>query len=208
MLENLGIKCIDNVVLYNGKNIDCSLDKVYFKDIPQLEDVELNSPKIIDMDGLIGYLNDCEVSLSKIIQNNTILDSVIKDYISISTIYEQGLYQIVLYPVVRSIAKIYRDLSSRVEALELADSNATETYSSQLSLLITEVEKVLELCNVIIDSYVSDTYDPKKQRILKMIDTDNPELNGQVICRYTDCYTMDDKVIYLSKVDVYKSKKI
>ena len=207
MLENLGIKCTDTAVLYNGKNIDVSLEKPSFRDVPQLEDVGLDNPEIVDINGLIEYLKVCEDSLSKIIQNNTILDSVVRDYISISAIYEQGLYQIVLYPVVRTIAKIYRTLSERVEELEITDSNATEAYSAQLSLLIEEVEKVLELCNVQIDSYVSDTYDSKKQRILKMIDTEDPDLNGHVICRYTDCYTMEDKVIYLSKVDVYKSKQ-
>lgn len=207
MLENLGIKCTGDAVLYNGKNIESSLEKLSFKDVPQLEDVELANAEVVDMDSLIEYLNGCQEALSKMIQNNTILDSVVKDYISISSVYEQGLYQVVLYPVIRAITKIYRTLSERVESLEITDSNATEIYSAQLSLLIEEVEKILELCNVQIDSYVSDTYDSKKHRILKMIDSDNPELNGQVICRYTDCYTMDDKVIYLSKVDVYKSKK-
>lgn len=207
MLENLGIKCTGDAVLYNGKNIESSLEKLSFKDVPQLEDVELCYLEIVDMNSLIEYLKGCQDALSKMIQNNTILDSVVKDYISISAVYEQGLYQVILYPVIRSITKIYRTLSQRMESLEITDSNAGEIYSAQLSLLIEEVEKVLELCNVQIDSYVSDTYDSKKHRILKMIDTDNPELNGQVICRYTDCYMMDDKVIYLSKVDVYKSKK-
>lgn len=207
MLENLGIKCVGDSVLYNGKNIESSLENLSFKDVPQFEEVELVNLEIADMSSLVEYLKGCQDALSKMIQNNTILDSVIKDYISISAVYEQGLYQVVLYPVIRTIAKIYRTLSQRVESLEITDSNATDTYSEQLSLLIEEVEKILELCNVQIDSYVSDTYDSKKHRILKMIDTDNPELNGQVICRYTDCYTMDDKVIYLSKVDVYKSKK-
>lgn len=207
MLENLGIKCTDDAVLYNGKNIESSLEKLSFKDVPQLEDVELGNLEIVDMNSLIEYLKSCQDALSKMIQNNTILDSVVKDYISISAVYEQGLYQVVLYPVIRTIIQIYRTLSQRVASLEIKDSNAAEIYSAQLSLLIEEVEKILELCNVQIDSYVSDTYDSKKHRILKMIDTDNPELNGQVICRYTDCYTMDDKVIYLSKVDVYKSKK-
>lgn len=207
MLENLGIKCSDNEVLYNGKNIDSTLDKVYFKDMPKLEDIVLNNFEIVDIKGLLDYLRTCEVSISDMIQNNSILDSVLKDYLAISSIYEQGLHQIILYPVVRVIVKIYRSLLEKSKSLELSDANVIETYSAQLTFLIEEVEKVLELCNVAIDGYVSDTYDSKRQRILKMVDTDDLELNGQVICRYTDCYTMDDKVIYLSKVDVYKSKK-
>ena len=206
MLENLGIQCTDEAVLYNGKNIEGSLSKLSFKDVPQLEEVELDNPEIVDMNGLIEYLKGCEDVLAKMIHNNAIIDSVMQDYISMSAIYEQGLYQVVLYPVIRTIVKIYRALSERVAALEITDANATETYSAQLSLLIEELAKVLELCNVQIDDYVSDTYDPKKHRHLKMIDTDNPELYGKVIRRYTDCYTMEDKVIYFSKVDVYKSK--
>lgn len=208
MLENLGIKCTDEAVLYNGKNIDAPPENIEFKDVPKLDDVEMDNPDIADINGLIDYLKNCHDALSKMIKNNVILDSVIKDYISASSVYEQGLYQVVLYPVIRAVVALYRSLSNRVESLEINDSNATEIYSTQLSLLIEEAEKILELCNVQIDGYVSDVYNSQKHRILKMIDTDNPELNGQVVCRYSDCYTMEGKVICLSKVDVYKNKKI
>lgn len=80
MLENLGIKCTDDVVLYNGKNIESSLEKLSFKDVPQLEDVELGNLEIVDMNSLIEYLKSCQDALSKMIQNNTIAvdDSVLK----------------------------------------------------------------------------------------------------------------------------------
>lgn len=206
VLENLAIKCSDDAVLYNRKNIELELDKPSFSDVPALEEVTLPDSEIVDLNSLTEYLKNCEVSLSQMVKNNTILDSLIKDYIAIASVYEQGLHQVVLYPVVRQIAKFYRALSQRIDTLAIDECNASETYREQLSLVIEEVEKILELCNVQIDGYVSDTYDPKKHRILKMIDTEETEKNGQVACRYTDCYTMEDKVIYLSKIDVYKTK--
>lgn len=207
MLENLGIRCNGDTVSYNGKNIDAELVRPAIKDVPALEEVELGCPETKDAKGLVEYLAACENAISEQLKNNAILDSVVKDCIAASAVYEQGLYQIVLYPVIRAIVKIYRELEKRTEAPEITEDNATAAYSEQLSAVIGETERVLELCDVRIDGYVSDVYDSKKHRILKMVDTDDPELNGRVICRYTDCYVMDDKVIYLSKVDVYKSKK-
>ena len=172
-----------------------------------VDEIELSDTTISNLEELTKYLQGCETAISKMIQNNDVLDSVVKDYIISASIYEQGLYQVVLYPVIRHIAKTYYRLTERIDELTLSDENVTENYKSQLSNLIVELEAVLERCNIKIDHYVSDTYDPKKHRILKMLETEDANLNGQVVCRYTDCYMMDDKVIYLSKVDVYKSKK-
>lgn len=206
VFENLGIKCDGDTVLYNGKNIDAVIEKVTFSEAVKPEEVTFENTEIKDFGSLAVYLENCESSISKMIQNNTVLDLLIKDYISIFVTYEQGVYQAVLYPVIRSIVKTYRNLADRIEGLSVSDENAVSIFTKQLEIMIQDLEKVLEQCNVSIDSFVSDKYDPKKQRILKMIDTDKPELNGEIINRYTDCYIMDEKVIYLSKVDVYKTK--
>ena len=122
-------------------------------------------------------------------------------------VYEHGLYQVVLYPVVRSFVNVYKELCGRIDSVELTEDNATAVYRSELEYTVEKISDVLEKCSVSIDIYVSDVYDSKKQRILKIVDTDDASLNGSIICRYTDCYMMGDKVIYLSKVDVYKAKK-
>ena len=209
LLENLNIKITDTAVLYNKQDINGELQKITFSEIPQAEAAEAESGQdgITDFEGLMKYLQDRERAISDAIKDNTVLDLALKDYIMASAVYEQGLYQVILYPVIRHIVKVYRDLCGRIPELKIDDSNATACYAGQLTRMIGEIDTVLEMCNVSIDPFVSDSYDSRKQRILKMIETDNAELNGNVICRYTDCYLMEDKVIYLSKVDVYKTKK-
>ena len=209
LLENLDIRIVENAVFYNKKDINDEPQKIEFSEIPQIGEIELKSAQIeiTDFEKLAKFLQESETAICEMIKNNTVLDLALKDYIAASAIYEQGLYQVILYPVIRHIVKIYVKLSDRIRELKIDDLNATSCYAEQLTWIIGEIDELLEICNVSIDPFVSDIYDSKKQRILKMIETEDAELNGHVICRYTDCYLMDDKVVYLSKVDVYKTKK-
>lgn len=207
MLQNLDVECAEERTLYNGKNIDDVIENIQFEDVPKLDEVTLPVNEVDNFAALCQYLVNCEVAFSRMIQNNVILDLAMKNYIAMAAVYERGVYQVVLYPVIRYIAKVYRDLCDRVKNIKLTDENAMGEYDAQLSRLISDLDVVLEKCGVGIDCYVSDVYDPKKHRILKMVNTDDPDLNGQIVCRYTDCYSMDDKVISLSKVDVYKVNK-
>ena len=210
LLENLDIKVTDNAVFYNKQDINSELRKITFSEIPQVKgaETEFEQAEITDFEGLIKYLRDRETVISDTMKDNTVLDLALKDYIAASAVYEQGLYQVILYPIIRHIVKIYAKLSDRIPELKIDDFNATSCYAEQLTWIIGEIDELLEICNVTIDPFVSDIYDSKKQRILKMIETEDAELNGHIICRYTDCYLMDGKVVYLSKVDVYKSKKL
>ena len=207
LLENLNIKIDDNGIYYNKKDINGEPKKATFGDIPQVEDVEAPNTDITCFEELAKYLQAQENAIAQMIKNNTVLDLALKDYIAVSASYEEGLYQVVLYPVIRRIAKVYSSLSEKVENAAVTEENATQCYAEILAWIIDEIDAILEICNVTIDPYVSDVYDPKKQRILKMIETDNAELNGHVIKRYSDCYIMEEKTIYLSKVDVYKAKQ-
>jgi hypothetical protein len=64
---------------------------------------------------------------------------------------------------------------------------------------------MLNECGVLIDEYVSDNYELRKHRLLKTVPTDDPALNGRIVKRYCDLYTMGNEVIYQMKVDVYKA---
>lgn len=206
VLENLGIECADGNVYYNKKNINDELSNAEFKEVPEINEIELNDISGSSPEDITKYLEDCEKAISKMIQNNFVLDSVIQDYILLASVYEKGLYQVILYPIIRLIVKVYNDLCERISYETISEENAVTFYQEQLLYIVQELEKILERCNVNIDSYVSDTYDPKKHRIIKILETEDAELNGHVVCRYTDCYMMEDKVIYLSQVEVYKAK--
>ncbi len=208
LLQNLGIEEDGGEYLYNGKPLHDDGQRVTFREIPEFEAETLPDMPIDTTDALILYLQKCEEAVSKSIQNSAAMDSVLADYISATKLYESGIHQVVLYPIVRQIVSAYQELSADVARLNetITDENASEYYIGELEKMVEQSDKLLSLCGVMIDGYVSDTFDPKKQRVLKLIPTEDSGLAGKVAERYTDCYLLEDKVIYPSKVDVYKLK--
>ena len=55
---------------------------------------------------------------------------------------------------------------------------------------------------------VGDMFDNKKQKNIGIVPTDDQSLNMTVESVYSDCYTLEGKVIYPAQVKVYKSNKI
>ncbi len=208
LLQNVGIEDNNGRYLYNGKDLSDENQEVVFHDVPEFEIEKLPIEKIDTTDDLVSYLQKCENIILKAIQDTAIIDSIVADYISATKLYENGVHQVILYPIIRQIISVYHKLTLEVKNLQeiITDDSATEFYISELNTMIEQSDELLSLCGVIIDGFVSDTFDPKKQRVMKLINTENAELVGKVVERYTDCYLLNDKVIYPSKVDVYKLK--
>lgn len=205
-LENLNVRIEGDKIKYNGVDIDAPLKKIVLPEIPEFthENLpELKSPALPDV---TEYLQAVETYIAETIKNNSIIDKILKAYIDQASLYESGIHQVVLYPVIRCIANGYEAIKIAVEQGEgaLTEENAKETYANALETLVKLTDEILGRCGVIIDGYVSDVYDPKKHRILKTVKTESDEDNGKIVIKYTDCYTLEDKVIYPQKVDVYK----
>lgn len=212
LLENLNVRVEGEKVCYNNKPIDAGFDKkiktceigeFVLPDAPVLEEKSL--------DGVTEYLKKVENYIAEVLKCNAGLDNVLKVYIDNSLLYEEGVHQLMVYPVVGCIAKLYLSTKSQVkEAIAaLTEENATQSFVNRSNTLIDALEELLLKCTVTIDGEVSDTYDPLKHRLIKIIYTDNPEENGKIANRYTDCYMMETKVIYPQKADVmkYQEKK-
>lgn len=207
LLQNLGIDGTEEDFTYNGKKPMCE-GKIAYHDIPAEEEIAVPAPDVVDAVSLTAYLAACEDSMRAIIARNTALDCVLSDYIAASSLYEQGVWMVVLVPVLRRMLAYGRKLSDFVEkeAGQLQEDNAAKGYADALVYALKICDGILEMCNVMIDGVASEVYDPKRHRILKMIPTEDVALNGRVVNRYTDCYLMEEKVIYPSKVDVCKIK--
>lgn len=212
LLENLNVRVEGEKVCYNNKPIDAGFDKkiktceigeFVLPDAPVLEEKSL--------DGVTEYLKKVENYIAEVLKCNAGLDNVLKVYIDNSLLYEEGVHQLMVYPVVGCIAKLYLSTKSQVEEAiaALTEENATQSFVNRSNTLIDALEELLLKCTVTIDGEVSDTYDPLKHRLIKIIYTDNPEENGKIANRYTDCYMMETKVIYPQKADVmkYQEKK-
>lgn len=208
LMENIGLSQKDGTFLYNGKSLNGELIPFEIKDPRDDIEIQCNEQPIEDLSGLLMYLQTTENNIVALLKNNTALDTLVSNYIKKDSIYEEGLYQIILYPTLRKIVALYEELQTSNNMAVGADSEEgiSLMYENALNKTIDSLENILFLLDVSIDKQVHDFYDPKIHRILKTIFTDESNLNERISIQYTDCYIMDEKTIYPAKVDVYKTK--
>lgn len=212
LLENLNVRVEDGKVYFNNKPIDAGFDKKI--KTCEIGEFVLPAEPVLEnktLDGVTEYLKKVENYITEVLKCNAGLDNILKVYIDNSLLYEEGVHQLMVYPVIGCIAKLYLSTKAQTEEkiAALTEENATQSFIDCSNVLIDALEELLLKCTVTIDGEVSDTYDPLKHRLLKIIYTDNPEENGKIVERYTDCYMMETKVIYPQKADVmkYQEKK-
>lgn len=206
LLDNLGISSSNDEWLYYGKPLN-DVEKITRLDEPlPIEINEIVDENITTAQALVNYIQKSEVEIASILKNNSILDKLLTEYISQSQMYEKGIEKVVLYPVIKKIIKLYESSKREVEEVmkNLTEENCKISYLEQLVIVKEKTEDIFVLCNVTIDGFVSDSFDPKKHRILKTIATDDDKLNGVVESRLSECYMLGEKVIYPQKVVVYK----
>ena len=209
LMQNIGLSQKGDEYFYNGKPLTGeALTPVEIKEPEDIQEVQRSGETVNDFNGLVEYLKSAENVIVATLKNNSILDSLMADYIKLASVYEQGLYQVVLYPTMRKIISLYQMLTQKAnqDKESITDEDANVIYASSLELLVDSLEEILFLLDVSIDKNIQDTYDAKTNRILKTIFTDDTSLNGKIASRYTDCYVMDERVIYPAKVDVYRTK--
>lgn len=209
MLSNNGVEQSgDGTYTYNGKPMTGEIERITFRDLPPQQQFELPQTEVADEAGLIEYLKSCEQVVTAAVKYNATLDSVLADYINASKVYERSLSQMLLFPVFRKIISLCDSIAADKAEEPITDENAVDVYGDVLRNVIGGCRAVLEMCNVIIDDEVPQLtdYDPRRHRSLKLVMTDDPELNGKIARRSTDCYIMDEKVIYPAKVEIYKLK--
>lgn len=207
LLVNLNIKIDDGKVFYNNYAIDEKIDFTV-KDceieeflLPSIEKTELN-----DFSDLVDYIKNIETFIVDVLKNNNCLDKLLKTYIDNSILYEKGIHQMLLYPLISKMSKYSSKLNDaiNVSVAKLTEDNTFQIYSFCVAEFVDYIDELLTMCGVFIDDGLSEFYDAKKHRILKIVLTDNIEDNAKILNRYSDCYLLEDKVIYPQKVDIYK----
>lgn len=210
LLSNLNIVIEEEKIFYNGKLVELGFDKKI--NVCEVDEFVLpEAPKLAteDKQGIIQYLADIENYIVEVLKSNSNIDKILKVYIENASLYEQGIHQVVLYPVVNSIGTLYKFIKKEVDNYigNLNEENATETFVLCSNRMIEELDLILTKCSVTIESFVSEQYDPLKHRLLKVVYSNNPNENGKVVSIYSDCYLIDSRVIYPQKVDVIKYKE-
>lgn len=208
LLSELGVEEKEpNKWTYNGKDLNADVAKGGVDEsVPEVTYTPLPIMQVNSVEEMAAYLKASEELIQKTLQTNAVLDKTLGNYIEYCSLYEKGVYQVALYPVIRKLIKMGNELQE--VCVELSEEATADDYKEQyvktLEYAVEESENVLALCNVMIESEGLEKFDGKKHRMLKAIKTEDPALNGVVAKKYCDCYSMDDKIIYPSKVDVYR----
>lgn len=241
MMERIGV-AVDGQVTYNGKPLEDVAERVNFSEpeepaaepvtepVAPTEQVAATDtceeqpaeeqPQSFTTEQFVQYLKSCEEQIAALLAQNKTLDVLLSDYVNANALYEQGVYQVVLYPVIRRIANGFGALQADEQAMQAQlaqlqnDDQGTEQssvtpaqiYVQMLEKLYSQCDVILEMCGVCAEKVHSNVYDPRKQRVLKLIPTEEESLNGLVADSHSDCYVMNEKVIYPAKVDLYKLK--
>lgn len=113
-----------------------------------------------------------------------------------------------LTPLFASFIQLEEYMYRRLRELESAesDADAMPIYKDAYVYGKSYIERLLLKFGVHVYSFVSDDFQPKYHRVLRVnkIGADEAEKDKKVAQYCTDCYTLGDKVVYPAKVIVYK----
>lgn len=210
LVDSLGIDDSDfRNILFKNKTInELTHIQPEFSSLSEAKEIEsLSIESINSLEELHSYLIKCENVLKEILSDNSVRDKLLSEYIKASMNFEAQLPELIVYPLVKDIAILHKEINELFSSIseEITNENALEKYTSSLNYIINKLENVLIAAGVVVDPFVDEMLDRKKHQVLKVIPSEKPEDNAKVANRYTDCYLVGDRVIYLSKIDVYKA---
>lgn len=207
MLSNIGCE-EEDTWLFNGKPLFLTEEKpaVKFPAVFELSEEDEAACDLGPITDVKEYLQNAEECIKKTLANNEKLDKCLKDYAKLSTAIEEDVVLLYVMPAVRSLVNLYKSFSEKVNtALEgLCEENMLDEYGACLTFIVEKLEDVLLFGGVKIYTTCDDTVDTRRNRIIKTVITNDPAMDRKIARQITDCYVVNDVVMYPAKVDVYK----
>jgi len=211
MLSNVGLERKDGSISIHGKPISeltppppPSLQaEPSSEETP--EPVKAQTEPIKNFAELVSYLKESENAIELAIKDRAIVDKTIQEYVKFAARTDAVHYFALAAPVAKQIYKLFDYVSQ--EAAKAENSSGEELMKLYAKTLETIMEKIYGVLTVTAGMEIDSpdgAFDTKKHKILKTVPTDDEKLDRTVANVYTDCYVFDEKVIYQSKVDVYK----
>lgn len=214
LLFQNGVEEKDGEFYYNGHNITLPLSF----DTEKITNITKNSVFSTVEDEAAVALDCAEVQsfeelleayhkeFVEILKDNSVLEESYLMLLKASAKVDVNNKMLLIFPVLKHLLELKGIIASKFQALPDADDLAKECYGTILSCVVTEIEKVLELmgCSVLV---TDDVFNTTQHRLLKAVDTDDQSLDRAICTKLTDAYTLEGKVIFLQKVEVYKLKK-
>jgi molecular chaperone GrpE (heat shock protein) len=224
MNENLGIKKDENAIYINGVPINNHVkEKIIISDFDESEenniDYAFNNTDINDLQSLIETLENNDKCLKDEINKFAKKDDTIKELINIANRTDAEYYYALVAPVINQIFNVFEEVKFSYEnkdifidkhpikddLCEIPNSQEIKFYFALLTFLIDKIELILTQAGTSIEN--PEELDKLKHKIIKTINTDDENLDRKIAKIYSDCYIYDSKIIYHSKVDVYKFQK-
>jgi molecular chaperone GrpE (heat shock protein) len=209
MLANIGLERNENSISINGRPLSESIKPKETPAEPASEQTNdepyqpLVCPEAIkDVSELIEYLNKSEEAIRLALQDRAVLDKTIQEYIALAARTDAEHYMALAAPVSRQVYALYDRISAKTQS---AGNSVIELYHEALEEVLNKAGDILTDAGMKIETETLDgVFDTQKHKLVKMVPTDNEKLDRAIANIYTDCYTYDGKVVYQSKVDVYK----
>jgi len=211
MISNLGLEREGDSITMNGKPLSGTAQPKKMPDAPASEEKKeddalliTNAESIKSVSELIEYLNKSEAAIRAAIQERTVIDKVIAEYASLAARTDAEHYLALAAPVARELY-ILNDkiIKGSKNISEHSGEEIIKLYNKILDDVIKQTEKILTNAGTVIET-TEGVFDTQKHKLLKAIPTDDEKLDRIIVNTYTDCYSFEGKVIYQSKVDVYK----
>jgi len=211
MLSNIGLERNDNSTSINGKPLSgLTQPKVLPVEPVTSEQKNDDTSKdlicveaIKNVSGLIECLNKSEEAIRLALQNRTVLDKTIQEYIALAARTDAEHYFALVAPISRKLYALYDSISAMSKSAGVSGDASINLYIDVLKQIEREIAVILTDAGMEIER-LDGAFDTQKNKLLKTIPTSNEKLERTIANIYTDCYTYDEKVVYQSKVDVYK----
>jgi len=216
MLANIGLERNGDSITINGKPLSGLTQPKVPPEAPltdgQKDDdssqILIGAEQIKNVSDLIEYLNKSEAAIRLALQDRTAADKTIQEYIALAARTDAEHYLALAAPVSRQLYALYDKISARGKSAGDNSGDALiQFYITILKEIGKGIEVILTEAGVRIES-LDGVFDTQKHKLVKTIQSNDEKLDRVIANIYTDCYSYDGKVIYQSKVDVYKFQNL
>jgi len=211
MLSNVGLERNDNSISINGKPLSALPQPKEPPAQPASEQINddqalICADEIKSTAELIEYLNKSEEVIRLALQDRAALDRTIQEYAALVARTDAEHYFALAAPLSRQLYSLYDSIAEKSKtAVDYSGDALVDLYNAILNEAVEKIEVILTDAGMIIETETLDgVFDTQKNRIIKTIPTNDEKLDRTIADTYTDCYMYDGKVVYQSKVDVYK----
>jgi len=216
ILSNIGLERNNNSISINGKPLSgLTQPKILPPESLTEKQKDDESSQTLTCIGqiknipeLIEYLNKSEAAIRFALQDRAVADKTIQEYMVLAARTDAEHYFALVAPVSRQLYTLYDNISAKSQPTGGYSGDVfVGLYNNVLEKVVRGIEVILSDAGVKIEM-LDNIFDTQKHKLLKTIPTSDKKLDRVIANTYTDCYTYDEKVIYQSKVDVYKFQTI